>query len=119
MAGALRRRGRGDESAGAPVQPEVQRRLSRGVQARASAVAHGNGESHSRNAGPALVARRVGPCRGRPSAAYADCPAGASGSIYARGGNACAMVQRWATGRRGTANLVAFETNERTEKLIE
>jgi hypothetical protein len=33
-------------------------------------------------------------------------------STCSRGGNACAMVQRWATiVRRGTANRVAFGTN--------
>jgi hypothetical protein len=41
-------------------------------------------------------------------------------STCSRGGIACAMVQRWATtGRRGTANLVAFGTNGGLRKLIE
>lgn len=64
--------------------------------ARPTAAANARCEIHSRNAQWALT------------------------STCSRGGNACAMVQRWATtGRRGTANLVAFGTNGGLRKLIE
>jgi hypothetical protein len=45
---------------------------------------------------------------------------GALTSTCSRDGNACAMVQRWATtARRGTANRVTFGTNGGLRKLIE
>jgi hypothetical protein len=53
------------------------------------------------------------------AATYADGPGGARSSTCARRGSACAMVQREATGRRGTANRVSFEAKlptKRTER---
>jgi hypothetical protein len=59
--------------------------------------------------------RRRANARRARSATYAGGPAGADASRCARGGNACAIVRREATGRRGTANRLWFETKRRTE----
>lgn len=115
-----RRHVRGVENGGEPAVWLSLLRLAMSARARVRVDADASRERQPRHGWPALMARHVCPACGHPTAAYAGCPAGASGSIYARGGNACALVQRGATSdRRGTANRVAFETNEKLRKLIE
>jgi hypothetical protein len=96
---AYRRRPR--DRSGATSAESVERRRARDRVAETGDVPVGQQSQQARS------------LRWHDDATYAACPAGAGGSLRARGGNACAMVQRGTADRRGTANRVWFETKRR------